>query len=155
MRPRRLLGTGPDPSRGPSERPATSDTSDSNSSDVSRTSSPVLTDDSYTDGDTSITISKVVTGSGDDQVTYFVADVVLDDATQLRSAFAQNAFGTNIVEYTSDIAADNDAILAACSSSPTAAAPASGPHYASLFRAAAAFGATVLIDLSTTARVRH
>jgi exopolysaccharide biosynthesis protein len=38
--------------------------------------------------------------------------VVLDDATQLRSAFAQNEFGTNIVEYTSDIAADNDAVFA-------------------------------------------
>ena len=37
---------------------------------------------------------------------------MLDDATQLRSAFAQDAFGTNIVEYTSDIAEDNDAIFA-------------------------------------------
>ncbi len=98
------------PAPPPVARTPTARTPDS--SDASGTSSPVLTDDSYTDGDTSITISKVVTGSGDDQVTYFVADVVLDDATQLRSAFAQNAFGTNIVEYTSDIAADNDAILA-------------------------------------------
>jgi exopolysaccharide biosynthesis protein len=37
---------------------------------------------------------------------------VLTDATVLRSAFANNEFGTNIVEYTSDIAADNDAVFA-------------------------------------------
>lgn len=91
---------------------STGSTTDSSSTNASSTSSPVVTDTTYTDGDTSITISQVVTGSGDDTVTYYVADVVLDDATQLRSAFAQDAFGTNIVEYTSDIAEDNDAILA-------------------------------------------
>jgi exopolysaccharide biosynthesis protein len=54
----------------------------------------------------------VVTGSGQDTVTYYVTDVVLSDATVLRSAFAQNSFGTNIVEDTSDIAADNGAVFA-------------------------------------------
>ena len=34
------------------------------------------------------------------------------DATALRSAFAQNQFGENIIENTSDIAADNDAVFA-------------------------------------------
>jgi exopolysaccharide biosynthesis protein len=37
---------------------------------------------------------------------------VLTDATVLRSAFANDEFGTNIVEKTSDIAADNDAVFA-------------------------------------------
>src|SRR3954465_13262361 len=60
----------------------------------------------------SITISTVVTGSGDSTVTYYVADVTLTDATVLRSAFANDEFGTNIVEYTSDIARDNDAVFA-------------------------------------------
>ncbi len=60
----------------------------------------------------SIVIDKVVRGSGQDQVTYFVADVVLDNATELRNAFAQNMFGTNIIEYTSDIAQDNNAVFA-------------------------------------------
>ncbi len=86
--------------------------SNSSHSSSSGTSTAVVTDDSYTDSDTAITITKVVTGSGEDTVTYYVADVVLDDATQLRSAFAHNAFGTNIVEHTSDIAEDNDAIFA-------------------------------------------
>ncbi len=85
---------------------------DSTSDATGTTIAPEITDSSYLDDDTSITISTVVTGSGDDTVSYYVADVVVADATQLRSAFAQDMFGTNIVEYTSDIAADNDAILA-------------------------------------------
>lgn len=72
----------------------------------------VLTDTTYESDDASITISTVTTGSGDDTVTYYVADVVLSDATVLRSAFAQDAFGENITEDTSDIAADNGAVFA-------------------------------------------
>lgn len=71
-----------------------------------------VTATSYDSDDASIDISTVVTGSGDDTVTYYVADVTLSDATVLRSAFAQNSFGTNITETTSDIAADNDAVFA-------------------------------------------
>jgi len=72
----------------------------------------VVTGTSYTSDDASITISTVVAGSGNSQVTYHVADVVLSDATVLRSAFAQNEFGLNITEDTSDIAADVGAVLA-------------------------------------------
>lgn len=71
-----------------------------------------LTEDSYSRGGTSVTISTVTTGSGDDTLTYYVADVVLEDATTLRSAFAHNQFGENITEKTSEIAADHDAVLA-------------------------------------------
>lgn len=66
----------------------------------------------YQAGGTTITIEKVVTGTGRDTVTYYVADVVLGSATELRSAFAQNKFGTNIIADTSDIAIANDAIFA-------------------------------------------
>ena len=76
------------------------------------TSDAVTTDTTYESDDASITISTVVTGSGDDTVTYYVADVVLTDATALQSAFAQNSFGENITETTSDTAEDNDAIFA-------------------------------------------
>lgn len=72
----------------------------------------VVTDTTYESDDASITISTVTTGTGDDTVTYYVADVVLSDATVLRSAFAQDAFGENITEDTSDIAADNGAVFA-------------------------------------------
>lgn len=51
-------------------------------------------------------------GSGDSTVTYYVADVVLNDATTLQSAFANNSFGENITETTSDIAEANNAIFA-------------------------------------------
>lgn len=71
-----------------------------------------LTATTYTSDDASIEISTVVTGTGDDKVTYHVADVVLSDATVLRSAFADDAYGTNITQDTSDIAAAHDAVLA-------------------------------------------
>lgn len=71
-----------------------------------------VTDTTYESDDASISISTVVTGSGDDQVTYYVADVTLSDATVLRSAFANDQFGTNITETTSAIAEDNDAVFA-------------------------------------------
>jgi len=73
---------------------------------------PVLTDTTYTSDDASVAISTVVTGSGDATVTYYVADVILTDATALRSAFAQNSFGENIIETTSAIAQANDAVFA-------------------------------------------
>lgn len=82
-------------------------------SDATTTTGPLVsTADTYDNGSTSITITKVITGSGADAITYFVADVVLSDATELRSAFAKDQFGENIVENTSSIAEANDAVLA-------------------------------------------
>jgi len=71
-----------------------------------------LTSTSYESDSVSIEISTVVTGSGDDQLTYYVADVELADPTALRGGFADNQFGTNIVADTSDIAAGYDAVFA-------------------------------------------
>lgn len=70
------------------------------------------TDMSYTSDSKTISIQKVVTGEGKDTVTYFVADIKLTDATQMKSAFAKNKFGLNIIESTSVIAKANDAVLA-------------------------------------------
>ncbi|MDO3412510.1 phosphodiester glycosidase family protein [Saccharibacillus sp. CPCC 101409] len=67
---------------------------------------------SYSSDDVDINIKQVVTGSGSDQVTYYVADVVLQNATDLKSALANNSFGTNITDTTSDIASNAGAILA-------------------------------------------
>lgn len=72
----------------------------------------VTTATTYESADAGIEISTVTTGSGEQTVTYYVADVVLSDATVLRSAFAQDAFGQNITATTSEIAADNGAVLA-------------------------------------------
>lgn len=75
-------------------------------------SKPVITANSYTASGVKLTITKVTKGSGNDQVTYYVADIVVKDATRLRSAFAHNEFGQNIIDYPSSIAKDNDAIFA-------------------------------------------
>lgn len=77
------------------------------------TADSVVSDDwNYQSSEVSISIRQVTTGSGNDTVTYFVADVILSDATQLESAFADNSFGRNIIEYTSTIASQNNAIFA-------------------------------------------
>jgi len=90
---------------------ASSSTSDGSGTDASAAAA-VVTETSYTSQNADIAISTVVTGSGNATVTYFVADVVVGDATQVRSAFAEDSFGENIIENTSDIAADNNAVLA-------------------------------------------
>lgn len=66
----------------------------------------------YKSDNITININKVQTGSGSDMITYFVADVKLKDSSSLLSAFAKNEFGRNIVETTSKIAEDNNAIFA-------------------------------------------
>ncbi|MBN1372771.1 MAG: phosphodiester glycosidase family protein [Anaerolineaceae bacterium] len=74
---------------------------------------PAISDDwSYTSESVSIQINQVSTGSGENTVTYYVADVTLSDATDLAGAFADDRFGTNIIEVTSEIAADNNAVFA-------------------------------------------
>ncbi|WP_019181131.1 phosphodiester glycosidase family protein [Microbacterium yannicii] len=101
-----------------SEYEAQNSTTDETSSatteatETTETTEATVTDTSYTDGETSVTVSTVTEGSGDDTVTYYVADVVLSDATTLRSAFAKDQFGENITELTSQIAHDNGAIFA-------------------------------------------
>lgn len=72
------------------------------------TAAATLTDTSFSNGSTSVTVSTVTT----DTLTYYVADVTLGDATDLRSAFANNQFGENITQTTSEIAAANDAVFA-------------------------------------------
>lgn len=66
----------------------------------------------YTSDDIQIQIEQVQTGSGADQITYYVADVVLKNADLLRTAFANDSFGTNIIENTSSIASSKNAIFA-------------------------------------------
>jgi len=95
------------------------DTGDTNgTSDTSGTSDTADVDDTVSADATSastdpvIELTTVVTGSGDDTVTYYVADVTVADATQIRAGFADDAYGTNIVQNTSDIAAFYDAVFA-------------------------------------------
>ena len=76
------------------------------------TASAVTTADSWSADGTTVEVTKVATGSGNDTVTYFVADLDLTKATVLRTAFAQDQFGQNIVEDTSTIAKRHDAAFA-------------------------------------------
>ncbi|KUL23330.1 phosphodiester glycosidase family protein [Actinoplanes awajinensis] len=67
---------------------------------------------SYTSDTAKISIETVTTGSGSDTVTYVVADVQVTDATIVRSAFANDEFGENIVANPSVIAKSVNAVLA-------------------------------------------
>lgn len=66
----------------------------------------------YTDDNEAVHIKKVQSGSGSDMITYYVADVTFNTNTNLLTALAKNAFGTNITENTSTIAANNNAVFA-------------------------------------------
>ncbi len=74
--------------------------------------STTVSADAYVSDSASIEITRVTTGSGEDTVTYYVAEIVVSDATVIRSAFANDQYGRNIVADTSVIAAANEAILA-------------------------------------------
>lgn len=71
-----------------------------------------ITGTTYRSDTASIDITTHVVGSGSASVTYYVADVQLSDATLLRSAFADDAFGENIIATTSEIAEQAGAVLA-------------------------------------------
>ncbi len=96
----------------PEAKTETAEPEASETAAATATPTTYIDDWNYQGGAYTITIKQVTTGSGNDAVTYFVADVVLTDATQLASAFAKDSFGQNIIEYTSAIAAANDAIFA-------------------------------------------
>jgi exopolysaccharide biosynthesis protein len=68
-----------------------------------------ITDTSYADATKSISITKASTGSGANKITYFVVDIKLTSAEDLRAGLADNAQGA---AFTSDIAAANNAIFA-------------------------------------------
>ena len=69
---------------------------------------PVITENSYEDGKTSIQISTMRTHD----TTVYIADIELTDASCLRTALAFNSFGRNLTDTTSSMAEQNDAILA-------------------------------------------
>ncbi|MCP1135191.1 phosphodiester glycosidase family protein [Paenibacillus polysaccharolyticus] len=88
-------------------------TASTTSTTTSATGVHATSDDwNYSSDDLKIQIQKVQTGSGSDQITYYVADVQAKDASSLRTALADNSFGTNITEDTSEIAEANNAIFA-------------------------------------------
>lgn len=67
-----------------------------------------VTDTSYSDGNISVNLTEKTVN--DTQI--YVADVTLSSADYLKTALAQNSYGTNVTAKTSVTAAKNNAILA-------------------------------------------
>jgi hypothetical protein len=66
---------------------------------ITETASNVESDDwNYKSDNVTINIQKVQTGQFRNSVTYFVADVQLSDSSSLKSAFAKDEYGRNIIE---------------------------------------------------------
>ncbi|MEA4973622.1 hypothetical protein SDC9_87681 [bioreactor metagenome] len=87
----------------------TSSTDDTNPGENStQTDMSVTTQNSYSDENISIKISKY----SEFDTAIYVADVYVSSAEYLKTAFAQNSYGKNITEKTSETAASNNAILA-------------------------------------------
>ncbi len=66
----------------------------------------------YSGANATIDISTITSGSGSTKVTSFVADILVTSASGLRSAFAEDTYGENIIADPSEIAAANNAVFA-------------------------------------------
>ena len=82
---------------------AESDTSEAQSADEI-----IVTESSYQDG----SISIVITEYYENDTAIYAADITLSSSKYLQTAFAQNAYGRNVTEKTSEIAENVGAILA-------------------------------------------
>ena len=69
---------------------------------------PIISADSYNDGNISIELNEYTVND----TAVYLAEVKLNSAEYLKTAFAHGAYGRNVTETTSDIADSVDAILA-------------------------------------------
>ena len=90
-----------------SGNPTTLSASEDTDTDTSLQSA-VVTEDSYSDENVTVKI----TTYRENDTNIYVADVTLSSAKYLETALANNAYGQNLTETTSDIASANNAILA-------------------------------------------
>lgn len=67
-----------------------------------------VTDTSYSDGNISVTLTEKTVN----ETQVYVADITLSSADYLKTALAQNSYGTNVTAKTSVTATENNAILA-------------------------------------------
>lgn len=83
----------------------------SNTTATSTTVTPTsatITDNSYSDDNIQIQLETTTT----DNTTVYVADIQVSSPEYLKTALAQNTYGTNVTAKTSETAAANNAILA-------------------------------------------
>jgi exopolysaccharide biosynthesis protein len=79
-----------------------------NSDSEETVSEPVVTESSYSDENLSVSIEEYWYND----TTIYVADVQVSSAEYLYAALAQNTYGKNVKEKTSEMAEENNAILA-------------------------------------------
>lgn len=87
---------------------ATTSTSTNTATASQAAKSATVTDSSYKDDNISINLSETTVNN----TQVYIADVTVSSSDYLKTAFAQNAFGTNVTAKTSETAATNNAILA-------------------------------------------
>ena len=71
-----------------------------------------ITENTYKSKEIEIKIEKKEQGEGKDKVTYYVADIKIQNPNRIKKAFAKDQVGTNITEKMSSISLRNNAILA-------------------------------------------
>ena len=74
------------------------------------TNDVVVTENSYSSPDVSITVTEETTAGG--RITYYLADIYIRDITTFRSAIAQNTYGSGYRDSIEDMAALNNAMIA-------------------------------------------
>lgn len=87
---------------------ATTNTSSDTAQASQAAKTATVTNSSYKDENISINLTETTVN----HTQVYVADVTVSSSEYLKTAFAQNSFGTNVTAKTSVTAADNDAILA-------------------------------------------
>ena len=87
---------------------ATTSTSPNTATANQAAKTATVTDSSYKDDNIFINLSESTVNS----TQVYVADVTVSSSDYLKTAFAQNAFGTNVTAKTSETAKNNNAILA-------------------------------------------
>ena len=87
---------------------ATTSTSTNTATASQAAKTATVTDSSYKDDNISINLTETTVNT----TQVYVADITVTSSDYLKTAFAQNAFGTNVTAKTSETAADNNAILA-------------------------------------------
>lgn len=87
---------------------ATTNTSSNTAQASQAAKTATITNSSYKDENISINLTETTVNN----TQVYVADITLRSSDYLKTAFAQNAFGTNVTAKTSETAKNNNAILA-------------------------------------------
>ena len=95
---------------GEEEAPDEDDTPISEKFSEHYTDEVVVTENSYSSPDVSITVTEETTAGG--RITYYLADIYIRDITTFRSAIAQNTYGSGYRDSIEDMAALNNAMIA-------------------------------------------